>query len=152
MAIVSTFVWIINICTCVAYLCTADGVRLKWRVFSVNLLERYRVFKRCGMIWTKVWEIWDSILVLQNLWTSRTQTSCVFILKFFKSICPVMFFRNDAFTTGVLKNVTWAVGAELDVLSWQLRGVTVEEAEKLEDSQYLAEFQRRNFGSRSHKL
>jgi len=38
---------------------------------------------------------------------------------------------------------------ELDVLSWQLHGVTVEEAEKLKDSQHLAEFQSRNFGSRS---
>jgi len=42
--------------------------------------------------------------------------------------------------------------AELDVLAWQLHGVTVEETEKLEDSQHLAEFQRSNFGSRSHKL
>jgi hypothetical protein len=42
--------------------------------------------------------------------------------------------------------------AELVVQSWQLRRVTVEEAEKLEDSQHLAEFQSRNVGSRSHKL
>jgi hypothetical protein len=48
--------------------------------------------------------------------------------------------------------VAGAVMAELDILSWQLHGVTVEEAEKFEDSQHLAEFQRRNFGSRSHKL
>jgi hypothetical protein len=41
--------------------------------------------------------------------------------------------------------------AELDVLFWQLHGVTVEEAETLEDSQHLAEFQSRNFDSRSHK-
>jgi hypothetical protein len=33
-----------------------------------------------------------------------------------------------------VKNVAGAVMAELDVLSWQLHGVTVEKAEKLEDS------------------
>jgi hypothetical protein len=62
---------------------------------------------------------------------------------------------NDTFTSGILfsvKHVMAAVMAELDVLSWQLHGVTVEEAEKLKGSQHLADFQRRNFGSRSHKL
>jgi len=62
---------------------------------------------------------------------------------------------NDTFATGILfsvKNVAGAVMAEFGVLSWQLHGVIVEEAEKFEDSQHLAEFQRRNFGSRSHRL
>ena len=62
---------------------------------------------------------------------------------------------NDTFATGILfsvKNVAGAVTAKFDVASWQLHGVIVEEAEKLEDSQHLAEFQRRNFGSRSHRF
>jgi hypothetical protein len=62
---------------------------------------------------------------------------------------------NDTVTTGILfsvRDVAGAVTAKLDVLSWQLHGVTVEEPEKLEDSHYLSEIQRRNFGSRSHKL
>jgi len=48
--------------------------------------------------------------------------------------------------------VAGAVMAEFDVAFWQLLGVIVGEAEKLEDSQHLSEFQRRNFGSRSHRL
>jgi hypothetical protein len=62
---------------------------------------------------------------------------------------------NDTFATGILfsvKNVVGAVMAEFDVASWHLNGVIVEEAEKLEDSRHLAEFQRRNFGSGSHRL
>jgi hypothetical protein len=79
----------------------------------------------------------------------------VLILKFFVICLSSYVLCNGTFTTGILlrvKNVQGSVMAELDGLSWPLHGVTVEEAEKLEDSQHLAEFQRRNFGSRSHKF